>query len=221
MRNAFVFSNLAISLDGKIATASREVFHLGTPADRKQMQVLRKGSDAVIMGASTLRAHRKYCPVFGAKRQPANVIVSTGLEGVSADWPFFSYEGGRRILVLTKPVSPARLRRFEASCEIIPVKPTRSAPLARQVIRELQGRGMHRLLVEGGGGLMWDFARDNLIDEYHVTVTPRILGGTEAPTLVDGLGFSPAESLNLHLVRSRKLGDELYLTYRKTDRRGP
>ena len=50
----FVRSNLAISLDGKIATASREMISLGTPYDRRLMQVFRKKSDVVLMGASTL-----------------------------------------------------------------------------------------------------------------------------------------------------------------------
>lgn len=216
----FVFSNLAISLDGKIATKDRGIFLLGTPADRKQMQVLRKRSDVVVMGASTLRAHQKYCPIFGAKKQPANAIVSTSLEGVSPEWPFFSYKGGRRILFVTEAVSAEKLAQFSGSCEIIRLKPSGKSPLAALIIRELASRGMRRILVEGGGGLMWDFASQNLIDEYHVTVTPRILGGTEAPTLVDGPGFTPAESLNLKLVRARKLGDELYLTYRKTSKRG-
>jgi riboflavin biosynthesis pyrimidine reductase len=43
----FVFSNLATSVDGKIATQSREFFPLGTPADWKQMQVLRREADAI------------------------------------------------------------------------------------------------------------------------------------------------------------------------------
>jgi riboflavin biosynthesis pyrimidine reductase len=54
----FVFSNLATSLDGKIATVSRVHFPLGSPADRRQMLVLRKRADAVIVGASTLRAYQ-------------------------------------------------------------------------------------------------------------------------------------------------------------------
>ena len=62
---------------------------------------------------------------------------------------------------------------------------------------------------------MWDFVREDLIDEYHVTLTPRLIGGTEAPTLVDGEGFDPSEVVNLTLKSCRKAGDELYLVYGK------
>ena len=67
---------------------------------------------------------------------------------------------------------------------------------------------------------MWDFVRENLIDEYHVTLTPKLVGGREAPTLVDGDGFEPRDILNLRLKSCRKVGDELYLVYGKTRRRG-
>lgn len=215
----FVFSNLATSLDGKIATSNRELFHLGTPADRKQMQVLRKKADVIVMGASTLRTHQAFCPVFGAKKQPANAIISTNLEGISPEWPFFKNPSHHRILFVTKPISTARRKAFEKTSEVIELRELsrskKSHPLAEQILTALSDRGMSRVLVEGGGGIMWDFVSQNLIDEYHVTLTPRIIGGANAPTLVDGNGFFPKDVLKLKLVRCRRLGDELYLTYRK------
>jgi riboflavin-specific deaminase-like protein len=217
----FVFSNLATSLDGKIATKSRELFHLGTPADRKQMQVLRKRADVVVMGGSTLRTFKRFCGVQGRKKQPANAILSTNLQGISPDWPFFQSLEQQRILLITQPLSPARLKAFAQTSEIVLLKkPSASRPLASQILEALQKRGLAQVLVEGGGGLMWTFASENLIDEYHLTLTPRIIGGTGAPSLVEGSGFNPSEVLNLKLARCRRLGDELYLTYRKTNKRG-
>ncbi len=205
----FVFSNLATSLDGKIATASRVHFPLGTLADRKQMQVLRKRSDAIVFGASTLRAYKKTCRVSSAKEQPINVILSRSLEGISPTWDFFRDLDVRRVLFVTGEVPKARLHLFRKTCEVIPVSN------AKQLIKELSNRGIENLLVEGGGEVMWFFVKDNLIDELHLTLTPRILGGTEAPTLVDGKGFSPTESLKLKLHRIRRVRDELFLVYRK------
>jgi riboflavin-specific deaminase-like protein len=222
----FVFSNLATSLDGKIATADRSFFPLGTLADRKLMQVLRKKSDVVLFGASTLRTFQKPCTVTGPaakglKRQPANAVLSSTLEGISPDWPFFTRSGFKRILFVCPQAPAERIRLFEPSCEIIVLdKPNANASAASQALAELKARGYKRVLVEGGGNVMWDFARDNLIDEYYVTLTPRILGGTEAPTLVDGAGFAPRDSLNLKLKSCRKRGNELYLVYKKTARRG-
>lgn len=216
----FVFSNLATSLDGKIATSSREPFYLGTPADRRQMQVLRKKCDVLFMGAGTLRAYQKFCGVRGASiaKQPANAIVSGSLEGVSPEWEFFKNPELKRLLFVTSPkgLSASRRRMFEKTSEIIELQPaTPRQPTAVQIVKALKAREFKSLLVEGGGEMMWHFASQNLIDEYNVTLTPKIVGGADSPTLVEGKGFLPDEILQLKLHRCRRLGDELYLVYKK------
>ena len=70
------------------------------------------------------------------------------------------------------------------------------------------------MLVEGGGEVMWHFVSQNLISEYHVTLTPKIIGGTKAPTLVDGIGFKYSKILSLKLTKVKKVRDELYLIYK-------
>lgn len=215
----FVFSNLAISVDGKIATRSRVHFPIGTPFDRRMMQVLRKRSDAIIMGATTLRAYRAPLLVLGAKKQPINVVLSSKLEGISPRWKFFMDSRTRKILFVSKDAPETRVRQFQSVAEVIRL-PSRT-DLAKQIIRELSKRGVKRLLVEGGGQLMWDFIEPNGIDELYVTLTPRIIGGSGAPSLVDGKGFEPPRVVNLKLKSLRRIGDELYLVYKKTARRGP
>ena len=223
----FIFSNLATSLDGKIATHSREFFPLGTPEDRRVMQVLRAKSDVVLFGASSLRTFKKPCIVYGSEalkitRQPANAILSSKLEGVSPKWPFFTKTGFHRILFVTTEAPSKTLVKFEKSSEIIVLKkPTPRLSTVQSVVRELELRGFRKTLVEGGGSVMWDFVRENLIDEYYVTLTPRLVGGVDSPTLVDGLGFTPSQVLNLKLARCKRVGGELYLVYKKTARRGP
>jgi 5-amino-6-(5-phosphoribosylamino)uracil reductase len=214
----FVFSNLATSLDGKIATASREYFPLGTEIDRRQMQVLRKRADALLMGASTLRTFRRACGIAGSSRKLLNIVVSRELEGVSPDWPFFKSGRIERLLVVTGKVPEARLRRFEKTSAILHIGSAElkaEGGIARAILRRLGAGATRKLLIEGGGGIMWDFARLNLIDEYHVTLTPKIVGGAGAPTLVDGRGFTPDSVLGLKLLRCRRVGDELYLVYGK------
>ncbi len=63
---------------------------------------------------------------------------------------------------------------------------------------------------------MWEFVRRNLIDQYYVTLTPRLLGGASAPTLVDGAGLSEKDLVDLKLTQCKRVGDELYLIYSKT-----
>ncbi|MEK6580095.1 MAG: dihydrofolate reductase family protein [Bdellovibrionota bacterium] len=217
----FIFSNLATSIDGKIATKSRALFPLGTPYDRRQMIVLRKKCDAILMGAATLRAWRKPCKAGNSKTQPINVVLSSKLEGISPEWDFFKDPDIMRIIFITGRLHKKKFEAFTKCCTVICLnKSTKRIPLAYQVIKALAQFKVKRLLVEGGGGVMWDFISHNLIDEINITLTPRVLGGTEAPTLVDGPGFESKQVVNFKLKKARKVANELYLTYRKTSHRG-
>jgi riboflavin-specific deaminase-like protein len=212
-KRPFVFSNLATSLDGKIASADRGHFYLGTPADRLQMQVLRRRADAILMGASTLRSFRGPLRIRGAKKHPLNIVLSSSLAGISPKWAFFTNGDTRKLLFATERAPAARRRAIAKVADLVVLDSRK--PVAPQIVRALEARGVKRLLVEGGGSVMWDFVSAGLLDEVHVTLTPWILGGTEAPTLVDGPGFPAGKAAKLRLVRAKRLKNELYLTYRR------
>ena len=214
----FIFSNLATSLDGKIAPVDRDDFPLGTPEDREQMQRLRRESDAILFGASTLRAFKSFChtrALAPGQVEPMNIVLSSKLEGISPKLPFFTDSGVKRVLFVSEGLSEKKLAPFRKSSEIqVLKKGTPKNPLILQLLNSLEKMGVKRLLVEGGGTVMALFAEHDLIDEYHVTLTPRILGGAAAPTMVDGKGLPALKSLKLKLEQCRAVGDELYLVYR-------
>lgn len=212
----FIFSNLATTLDGKIAPQNRALFPLGTPADRKHMLVLRKRADAVFVGASTLRSHPLAMLSGTSGKQPWNVILSSRLDGMSPDWKFFTEPRTKKIIFVSHDAPETRIRKFSRVAEIHRLeKITPRNPVAKQIVQSLSKLGVKKLLVEGGGSVMWDFIRSDLLDEINLTLTPRILGGTEAPTLVDGDGFTPEQVTNYKLKSCRRLKDELYLVYSK------
>jgi riboflavin-specific deaminase-like protein len=209
-----ILSNFAMTLDGKIAPASREFAQLGTDLDWQNMLALRAEVDAVIFGATNMRAYKQFgrAPDW-APKQPASVVISHKLAGFSTSWPFFKNPSDQRLLAVTSRLAPAVKKKFSAKSQILELSPKR--PLAPQLVKALEAQGMKRLLIEGGGAIMWEFAKFNLINEYHVTLVPKILGGADAPTMVEGEGFTPKKLLNLKLVEARPIGDELYLIYRK------
>lgn len=216
-KQPFVFSNLAVSLDGKIATTSREFFAIGSPRDLRLLRKLRDEADVILFGAEVLRTFRKACLPLARGRRITNAVLSRTLSGIEPEWPFFNDERIDRILYVTGKVPERRLRQFQKKAIVVNIDASRPA-LA--ILRDLARRKVGRVGVEGGGGIMWEFVKSNLIDEYFVTIVPRILGGVNAPTLVDGKGFTPLEALNLELYRSRRVGSELFLIYRPVPSRG-
>jgi riboflavin-specific deaminase-like protein len=213
--------NMAMSADGKVSTARRETFSLGSPWDRYLMDVLRSRADAVVIGARTLSldgwAIRVRNPAVRKRRlkqhrapHPLNVVVSTDLE-LPPEAEFFSCPETEKLVITTSRASGTRVRKFRRIAEVAVLSTARIRP--QDVLAELSARGVRRVLVEGGGTLNFSFLRDNLVDEIFLTVTPVIVGGGAAPTPVDGRGFLKNSLVRLKLVSSRRRGDEVFLKY--------
>ena len=210
---------MAMSADGKISTYRRESFPLGTAEDRYQMDVLRSRADAVVIGSGTLAKDpwplRVRDPGLrrrsGRKGDPLNVVLSTRLE-LSTSSRFFRDKSTRRLIVTTRRATAVRIARVSRVAEVV-VLPARSIG-PRAVLSVLARRGARRVLVEGGGEVNYSFMKSGLVDEIYITVTPRILGGVEAPTVVDGRGFTRRSHVCLELVSARRRGQEVYLHYR-------
>lgn len=212
---------MAMSADGKVSTAGRESFSLGSPWDRYLMDVLRARADAVVIGARTLSldgwAIRVRHPAVRKRRlkqqrspHPLNVVVSTALE-LPVEAEFFSCPETEKLVITTRRATTARLRKFRRIADVIVLPVGRIRP--RDIVAVLSDRGVRRILVEGGGTLNFSFLREGLVDEIFLTVTPVIVGGRAAPTPVDGRGFLKDSLVRLKLVSSRRRGDEVFLKY--------
>ncbi|HKW15546.1 MAG TPA: dihydrofolate reductase family protein, partial [Candidatus Krumholzibacteria bacterium] len=221
-RGSHVIVNMAVSVDGRINTRTRERFALGSETDRRLMDVLRERADAVLIGSGTVRydGHPMLLryPDLVAKRirrgepaHPANVVLSGDLDLPLR--PFFVGGKTKRIIFTTRRAGAAQVRRFEKVAEVI-VLPGKE-PSPERVIEELRKRDLNKLILEGGGGVHFPFAKAGLVDEWYVTITPRLIGGRGAPSFLDGEGFLKRDHIQLKLVSSRRIGDELFLRYRR------
>jgi riboflavin-specific deaminase-like protein len=206
-----VYSNLAISLDGKIATSNREFFALGSARDLRLLRKLRDEADVVVFGSGVLRSFQRACHPLKPGRRIVNAVLSRSLSGFDPEWSFFKNPRIDRILYVTERLSEARRKKFSLHSEIVQVP--KGNP-AKGILDDLRRRGHRSVVVEGGGETMWPFVSRNLIDDYYVTLTPHLVGGSHAPTLVDGEGFLPDQILDLKLKSLKKVGNELFLVYR-------
>jgi len=84
----------------------------------------------------------------------------------------------------------------------------------KKIERILKKNGIKNILVEGGGTTNWAFVKENLVDEAIITITPYLVGGMHATTLVDGDGFSTiTKSIKLKLKNVTKTKNEVVLHY--------
>jgi 2,5-diamino-6-(ribosylamino)-4(3H)-pyrimidinone 5'-phosphate reductase len=218
----FVYVNMAMTVDGKITSSRREVPELTSPHDREHMDRLRAEADAILVGAGTMRADDPPLHVRSEAMQAHRrslgkpvgldrVLVSARLDlGVESRF-FTAGDGARRIVATVEDAPADRVAVLSSRAEIW--RAGRSRVDLRAVLERLHGQGVRRLLVEGGGETNWALVREDLVDELHVTLAPWLLGGRDAPTLLEGSGFAMADRRALRLVDLRRIDDELYLRY--------
>src|SRR5262249_24574788 len=74
-----------------------------------------------------------------------------------------------------------------------------------------------RLLCEGGGEVNGALFQAGVVDELHLTICPKIIGGRYAPTLADGENVTAlAAAKSFKIISAKRIGDEMFLTYRRS-----
>jgi 2,5-diamino-6-(ribosylamino)-4(3H)-pyrimidinone 5'-phosphate reductase len=223
MSRPFVYIDMAMTADGKITSAAREYPRFTSEHDRRHMDRLRAEADAILVGAQTVRADdpalhvrtaeaRQYRRSLGKRSGLLRVLVTASCR-VDRSSRFFddTDDGAGRIVATVEDLPDERHAALAARAEIWKVG--RDAVDLTALLGRLAERGVERLLVEGGGELNWAFLRDDLVDELHVTIAPALLGGRDAPTILEGDGFSMASRRSLRLEDVRREGDELFCRY--------
>ncbi|MGI0060165.1 MAG: dihydrofolate reductase family protein [Nitrosotalea sp.] len=82
----------------------------------------------------------------------------------------------------------------------------------KKLLKILGKKGIKRIVVEGGGITNWYFFKEKLVDEIVITITPYVLGGSNAISLVEGIGFSDVSN-SFKLKKIEKLQNEIVLHY--------
>ncbi len=206
-----VLCNMAPSLDGKIAPArKRAPFAMSRrPEDPKRMRALRDRADAVIIGAANLRADD---PDLMPSR--LRVVVTRAGEQVEPTARMFDPSLGGEALVAHAATLPETRRaglRPRATLVELGASEVDVLALLDWLARE---RGCKVVVCEGGGVLVAHFFAAHAIDELYLTLVPRILGGANAPTVVEGDGFEPDALPDARLVSVERFEDEVFLVYR-------
>jgi len=222
----YVLINMAISADGKIASARRNVNHFSSPHDHEHLYELRATSDAVMNGARTVdtapikmdsgpaRYRRKRLRA-GLAEHPLRVIA-TGSGSLNPDAEVFNHDFSPIIILTTQRCPKRKLAAFERHHASVYILPSSKINFKSALAYLKKQHGVNRLLCEGGGELNDALFRADLVDEIHLTVCPVLIGGRAAPTISDGAGFARlADASRYEIVKRRRVGDELYLTYRR------
>lgn len=192
----YVHAKWAMTLDGKIAARGGHSQWISNLASRKIVHQLRGRMDAVIVGAGTVAADDPQLTARPPGPRTALRIVLDSKASLPLDSALVRSAREVPVLVATQNSAPAQnvsLLR-DAGVEVIEFGShgDKQVPL-RPLLEELGRRQLTNVLVEGGGALLGSFFDGGYIDEAHVFIAPKLVGGTEAlsPLLGSGLTEIP------------------------------
>ncbi len=214
-KRPFVPLKMAQTLDGKIATRKGLSRWISSPPSRQFVHELRARQDAVIVGKNTFHKDDPRLTVPKGSRSLASgkpwKIVMVDASGWSRRARVFGDEQ-LTILVFPEKDLGAIAKKADAqksSVMLLPVKERRGKIDVPDLLKKLEGIGVTRLLVEGGGELAWSFLEAGCVDRAYWIIAPKIFGGRDAKTSVEGLGVqAPDQAFCFNPEKISQSGDD-------------
>jgi riboflavin-specific deaminase-like protein len=223
-RRPFVLVNMAMTADGKIATANRAVHSFGSPRDLRHLYELRATADAVLCGARTVEISQATLgnggEMFRRRRLKNGLaefpvrVIATGSGSLAPTARIFQARFSPIILLTTQRASSKKLRLLrERACETR-ISGATEIEFRAALVWLRKHWNVERLLCEGGGELNDTLFRARLVDEIHLTICPKIFGGRTAPTISDGMGCPRLSgAAEFKLTSFQRKGDELFTVF--------
>ena len=205
----WVLVNMVSSIDGSIAVDGR-AGGLSGPADRRLYQVLRGLADVVLVGAGTVRAESYRAPRDPEKRvaqlrehrgqapRPRLAVISGDLNLDPKIGMFVEHDPSDPLPLVytTTGADPERRAVIKKVAEVVDLGATQWCPEAMSA--DLLARGANVVLCEGGPTINAQLLAKGLIDEYCLTISPRVIGGSGG---VGVTGQAPGAPVEFRLAR--------------------
>jgi len=220
----FVFVNMAMTADGKIATANRAIHSFGSQRDLAHLYELRATADAVMCGTRTVEISqtilgnggekfRKFRMENGLAEFPLRVIVS-GSGSIDPAAKIFQKRFSPIIILTNQRASAEKLAQLRQLANEVKICGKTEIDFST-ALRWLRTRwSVKRLLCEGGGELNDALFRAGLVDEINLTICPKIFGGRTAPTIAGGIGFPRlARAKQFELTSIKRKKSELFTVF--------
>jgi 5-amino-6-(5-phosphoribosylamino)uracil reductase len=216
----YTILSCSVSLDGYLDDSAPRRLMLSNEADLDRVDAVRAESDAIMVGATTIRkdnprllvrqdALRQQRRRRGLPDTPMKVTLTEHacLDPGSAF--FAAGDGEKLVYCASRSVALARRRLGRVATVVDGGEPVTVADLAE----DLHGRGVRRLMVEGGGRVHTQFLTAGVADELQLVVAPFFVGDSRACRFVGDGAFPWRSERRAHLAETRQIGDVVLLRY--------
>ena len=215
-----VIINSAMTIDGKISSYSGDSC-ISSKKDLVRVHKLRSKVDAIVVGINTVIIDNPMLTIRLIKNRriisPTRIIIDSYGRIPLNSKILKSATKIKTIIVVTKQASTDTIEKIKKLGAHVIIIGSKLVNLKR-VFKMLYGMGYKKILVEGGGELNWSCLHDGIVNELIITIAPKVLGGRNAITLVEGRGYSTiSQGIKLKLTKiiQNKNNNEITLFYNK------
>jgi diaminohydroxyphosphoribosylaminopyrimidine deaminase / 5-amino-6-(5-phosphoribosylamino)uracil reductase len=212
----YVHAKWAMTLDGRIATRNGDSQWISNERARQIVHDLRGRMDAIVVGSRTATIDD---PLLTARppgpRTAVRIVFDSRAELPLTSRLVQTARDAPLLIAAHQSADPGRVAALAATgAEVLtlPAADGGGRPDPRALLEELGRREMTNVLVEGGGGLLGALFDRRLVDECHVFIASKIVGGGEAPAAVAGWGIERmADALALADPQIERIDDNVYV----------
>ncbi len=219
MPRPYVLLSVATSVDGYIDDTSPDRLLLSNAEDFDRVDQVRAESDAILIGAGTIRADNPRLLVNSAERRATRVakglpeyplkVTVSGSGGLSPDAKFW-HHGGEKLAYTTDSGEEKLRDQLAGLADVVSLG---TAIDFGKLLDDLGGRGVQRLMVEGGGAIHTAFLSQGLADEIHLAIAPLVVGDASAPRFLNPASYPGGSTRRMALAETRVIGDVVLLRY--------
>jgi diaminohydroxyphosphoribosylaminopyrimidine deaminase/5-amino-6-(5-phosphoribosylamino)uracil reductase len=205
----FILLKMAMTADGKIATRTGDSRWISSEESRSLVHKLRKRFSAVLVGIGTVLADDPSLTVRPAGgRNPIRIILdSKGRIPVSAG----VLDGKARTIIVSADILPEKEQQLKLKgADVWKLKSKSGSVDLNALIEKLAEEKIDSVLIEGGGETAYSFLKEKLVDKLMLFIAPKIIGGREAKTPVEGAGIEKiSDAIQLKDVSVRKISEDV------------
>ncbi|MFD4595725.1 RibD family protein [Streptomyces rubiginosohelvolus] len=220
----YVILSAAMSVDGYLDDTNPERLLLSNALDFDRVDQVRAESDAILIGATTMRQDNPRLLVNSADRRAQRVadgkpeyplkVTVTRTGDISADLKFWHHGGEKLVITVDDAVEKVRATLGDLA-DVVSVGPDLDWGL---VLDELGGRGVTRLMVEGGGTIHTQLMASDLADEVHLAIAPLLVGQPEAARFLSAADYPGGSTARMKVLEVRAIDDVVLVRYAPKER---
>lgn len=210
-KKSFVVLKYAMTLDGKIASITGDSKWISSQKSRDWVHRFRTGFDGILVGVNTIIKDNPVLSSHGKGKNPVRIVIDPELE-IPISSKVLNDKLPTVIIYSTENKEEKIVEIKKRNKFLIQIKSHSGIIDFKKILDELRRISIFSVLIEGGGFTAWNSLRDGVVNEIVTFISPKIIGGKDALTPVEGDGIEKIEkAIKTKIVEVKKIDEDVFI----------